>query len=49
MIHAPRLHRYTFQEYLILEETSTVRHEFLAGEIYAMAAAPHSTPRWPWP
>lgn len=37
MTHAPRLHRYTFQEYLNLEESSTVRHEFLAGEIYAMA------------
>lgn len=34
---APRLHRYTFHEYLMLEESSTVRHEFLAGEIYAMA------------
>ena len=37
MTHAPRLHRYTFQEYLALEASSTVRHEFLAGEIYAMA------------
>lgn len=35
--HAPRLHRYTFQEYLVLEASSTVRHEFLAGEIYAIA------------
>jgi Uma2 family endonuclease len=34
---SPRLHRYTFEEYLTLEESSTVRHEFLAGEIYAMA------------
>jgi Uma2 family endonuclease len=34
---APRLHRYTFHEYLVLEQSSTVRHEFLAGEIYAMA------------
>jgi Uma2 family endonuclease len=34
---APRLHRYTFREYLALERSSTVRHEFLAGEIYAMA------------
>ena len=37
MPQAPRLHRYTFHEYLVLEESSTVRHEFLAGEIYAMA------------
>lgn len=36
-IVSPRLHRYTFREYLDLEETSTVRHEFLEGEIYAMA------------
>jgi hypothetical protein len=38
----PRLHRYTFQEYLTLEASSTVRHEFLAGEIYAM---PGGTPQ----
>lgn len=34
---APRLHRYTFHEYLTIEQSSTIRHEFLAGEIYAMA------------
>jgi Uma2 family endonuclease len=34
---SPRIHRYTFREYLELEETSTVRHEFLEGEIYGMA------------
>jgi Uma2 family endonuclease len=34
---APRHHRYTFHDYLTLESSSTVRHEFLAGEIYAMA------------
>lgn len=28
---------YTYEEYLALEEESTVRHEFLDGEIYAMA------------
>jgi Uma2 family endonuclease len=33
---APR-HRYTFDEYLELEEIARVRHEFYAGEIYAMA------------
>jgi Uma2 family endonuclease len=33
---APR-HRYTFTEYLEIEEISSVRHEFYAGEIYAMA------------
>src|SRR5688572_15281630 len=31
------LHRYTFHEYLTIEQSSTIRHEFLAGEIYAMA------------
>jgi Uma2 family endonuclease len=32
-----RLHHHSFQDYLAVEEISTVRHEFLAGEIYAMA------------
>lgn len=35
-IPAPR-HRYTFQDYLELEEVARVRHEFFDGEIYAMA------------
>jgi Uma2 family endonuclease len=34
---AVALHRYTFREYVLLEEHSNVRHEFLGGEIYAMA------------
>jgi Uma2 family endonuclease len=33
---APR-HRYSFKEYLELEEVARVRHEFYRGEIYAMA------------
>jgi Uma2 family endonuclease len=33
---APR-HRYTFREYLELEEIARCRHEFYQGEIYAMA------------
>ena len=32
-----RLHRYSFADYLAVEEISVVRHEFLEGEIYAMA------------
>jgi Uma2 family endonuclease len=32
-----RHHRYTFAEYLTVEEMSVVKHEFLDGEIYAMA------------
>lgn len=30
-------HRYTYSEYVVLEEGSAVRHEFFDGEIYAMA------------
>jgi Uma2 family endonuclease len=36
MFPAPR-HRYSFEEYLELEEIAGVRHEFFDGEIYAMA------------
>jgi Uma2 family endonuclease len=32
-----RLHRHSYQDYLAVEEVSTVKHEFLDGEIYAMA------------
>jgi len=32
-----RRHRHPFQDYLAVEEMSTVKHEFLDGEIYAMA------------
>lgn len=31
------LHRYTYQEYVWLEQESSIRHEFLSGEIVAMA------------
>lgn len=37
MAGASAIHRYTFAEYLALEETSNVKHEFLGGEIYALA------------
>lgn len=33
----PRLHRYTYDAYLEYESSSNVKHEFLDGEIYAMA------------
>ena len=32
-----RLHHYSFKDYLAVEESNPVRHEFLDGEIYAMA------------
>ena len=31
------MHDYTYTQYLALEEASNVKHEFLDGEIYAMA------------
>jgi Uma2 family endonuclease len=37
MRQATRLHRYSFQDYLAIEEVARVKHEFLDGEIYAMA------------
>ena len=33
-------HHYSFEDYLGVEETSTVRHEFLNGDIFAMAGGP---------
>jgi Uma2 family endonuclease len=30
-------HRYTFAQYLVLEDSSNVKHEYFAGEIYGMA------------
>lgn len=37
MVAPIRLHRYTYREYLALEDGANVRHEFFDGEIYAMA------------
>jgi Uma2 family endonuclease len=37
MVQARRLHRYTYAEYVALERESSTKHEFLDGEIYAMA------------
>jgi Uma2 family endonuclease len=37
MLPARRLHRYTYADYVALELDSPTKHEFLDGEIYAMA------------
>jgi Uma2 family endonuclease len=37
MFPARRLHRYTYADYVALEDSSPTKHEFLEGEIYAMA------------
>ena len=37
MIGPRPLHRYTYADYVALEQTSSTKHEFLDGEIYAMA------------
>jgi len=37
MFPGRRLHRYTYSDYVALEQQSTTKHEFLDGEIYAMA------------
>ena len=45
MQRARRLHRYTYADYVAVEFDSPTRHEFLDGEIYAMAGGSedHST------
>src|SRR5437762_8784719 len=37
MLRGRRLHRYTYADYVALERESSTKHEFLDGEIYAMA------------
>ncbi|HEX6083146.1 MAG TPA: Uma2 family endonuclease [Thermoanaerobaculia bacterium] len=37
MLEPRRLHRYTYAEYVAFENASAEKHEFLDGEIYAMA------------
>lgn len=37
MVAPTRHHRYTYAEYLTLEKSANVRHEFFDGEIFAMA------------
>ncbi len=35
--------KYTFTEYMAMEELSTERHDFYYGKIFAMAGAPSIT------
>ena len=37
MMQPLRLHRYSYRDYVHLEEASSTKHEFLGAEIYAMA------------
>jgi Uma2 family endonuclease len=37
MLPGRRLHRYTYADYIAVEQESRTKHEFLDGEIYAMA------------
>jgi Uma2 family endonuclease len=37
MVQSGRLHRYTYADYVALEASSSTKHEYLNGEIYAMA------------
>src|SRR6478735_12116487 len=37
MVPSGRLHRYTYADYVALEDSSSTKHEYLAGEIYAIA------------
>lgn len=37
MVGPAALHRYQFADYLALEESSNTKHEYLNGEVYAMA------------
>ncbi|HVW27506.1 MAG TPA: hypothetical protein VHC69_19210 [Polyangiaceae bacterium] len=45
MIPARGHHRYTYADYVAVELDSAIKHEFLDGEIYAMAAPRRSIPR----
>ncbi|RIK37741.1 MAG: Uma2 family endonuclease [Chloroflexi bacterium] len=45
---APRYGNLTFEEYLAIEASSDVRHEFVAGTLYAMACASRRHARIAW-
>ncbi len=34
MVGSRRHHRYTYAQYVVLEQTSDTKHEFFDGEIY---------------
>lgn len=36
MVQSGRLHRYTYADYVALEESSATKHEYFQGEIYAI-------------
>lgn len=38
MIGPSRIHRYTYADYVGVELTCTIKHEFLDGEIHALAS-----------
>jgi Uma2 family endonuclease len=42
MTSARKLDWISVEEYLAMEETSELRHEYVCGEIYAMAGGPRS-------
>ncbi|HVY31739.1 MAG TPA: Uma2 family endonuclease [Polyangiaceae bacterium] len=44
MVQAGRLHRYTYADYVALEESSTTKHEYFQGAIYAMAGGSEDHP-----
>jgi hypothetical protein len=50
MPHVGRLHRYTYADYIAVEMESATKHEFLDGEIYAMAGSPgaEAPTGWAW-
>lgn len=37
--------RFTAEDYLAWEETQVEKHEFVAGEVFAMTGARHTLPR----
>ncbi len=42
----PAHHRFSFDEYLMLEEDSGIKHEFLDGQVCAMSGGTPDHARW---